>query len=473
MLTLRPYQVDLVERARSAIRGGCRSVLIQAPTGAGKTVFVAYMMRSAVERGNMAWFINHRRELVMQSVRTLIEAAGVPTAIIAAGFKADPRQPVQVCSVQSLRARADKYPPPTLIVWDEAHHVASRSWADVMRRFPNAVHIGITATPERLDGTGLGRWFQALIVGPSVRTLIDDGYLSDYKLFAPASNADLSGVHTVAGEYNRRELSAAMGKSAVTGDAVSEYRNRAMGKRALAFLWSVEASQALAARFAAAGIPAEHVDGDTDDRTRDAAMRRFRDGATLVLCNCDLFGEGVDVPALECVMLLRPTMSRGLFMQQIGRALRPAGGKTHALILDHANNVRTHGLPDDERQWTLEGRAKSRKPTEAPIRQCPSCYAIVPGASTACRHCGAVFAITPREVTQVDGALAEVDMAAVRMAARAEVRSARDRDQLMAIARERGYKPAWVDYVLRARQANGSRRAIKDGATIREWKGEA
>ncbi len=459
-LLLRPYQTDLYDRARERIRSGVRTLLIQAPTGAGKTVLVAQMLKTAAERGYRAFFNVHRRELVKQSVMTLTESADLPVGIVAAGFPGNRHLPTQVCSVQTLKRRTHLLPPPQLVIWDEAHHCAAASWDDLHAKYPEAVHIGLTATPERLDGTGLDRWFSELIAGPSVRQLIDDGYLSDYRLFAPAG-PDLSGVHTVAGDYNKRELAEAMAKAHVVGDALSHYVKYASGRRALAFTWSIESSKALADRFNAAGIRAEHVDGDTDDTTRDAAMQNFKDGKTLVLCNVDLFGEGVDVPAIEAVILLRPTRSLALYMQQVGRSLRPAPGKDYAVILDHAGNCKMHGLPDDDRSWTLAGRVVKKRETDgAPVRQCVMCFAVVPAASSVCRHCGYKFDIQSRDVEQVDGELAEVDVVAQRHARLQEQARAKTLDDLIKIATLRNYKnpSKWAEHVFRSRQAKEAAR---------------
>src|SRR5690606_13196984 len=213
----------------------------------------------------------HRRELVKQSVVTLCEAAGLDVGIVAAGFPPSRRELVKVCSVQTLKGRMNRMEAPHLVVWDEAHHCAAAGYRAIHEALPDAVHIGLTATPERLDGTGLIEWFDELIAGPSVAELMDDGALSRYRLFAPGG-PDLSDVHTVAGDYNKKELAAAMARSAVVGDAVGHYQKYAPGKRAIVFMWSVESSIQMAEQFAAAGVPTAHLDGKTDERTRDSIV---------------------------------------------------------------------------------------------------------------------------------------------------------------------------------------------------------
>lgn len=452
MLELRDYQSHLVDEAREHIRAGCNAVLIQSPTASGKTVLVAHMLRNASQRGYRSWFNVHRRELVKQSVETLTEAAGLDVGIVAAGFQGDRKQAVQVCSIQTLRGRRSMLADPSLIIWDECHHVAAGTWAEIFQAYPNAAHIGLTATPERLDGVGLGGWFKELVIGPTVAELIDAGWLSKFKLYSPPG-PDLSAVHFLAGDYNRKELASVMDGSAVMGDVLTHYRKLAAGKRMVLFAWSIESSIAIAARFREAGIPAEHVDGSTAHQDRDAAMERFKRGETLVLTNVDLFGEGLDVPAIEAVALLRPTQSLSLYLQQVGRALRPASGKDYAVILDHAGNALRHGLPDDPRAWSLQsGRRKRVGDGAAPIRQCPQCYAVMSAARPSCIECGFKFAVISRDIDEVAGELQEIE---ARRDKRIEQGRAETIDDLIAIGRIRGYKfpERWAQMVYRGRQA--------------------
>lgn len=417
------------------------------------------MLKTACERGYRAWFNCHRIELIRQSVVTLTNAADLNPGIVASKFPGNRHLPVQVCMIPTLRHRRIFLDEPHLIIWDECHHVVAGTWDEIHRAYPRSAHIGLTATPERLDGKGLGGYFQKIITGPSVSWLIRHGFLADYRLFAPPP-PNLDGVHTVAGDFNKKELSAAMAKSTVTGDVISHYRRYAAGKRMVLFAWSVEASMSIAQRFSDAGIPAEHVDGGTDDRVREGAMERFKSGETRVLCNVDLFSEGVDVPAIEAVALLRPTQSLALYMQQVGRALRPSPGKQYAVILDHAGNCRRFGMPDDERVWTLEGRKKRARDNDATlIRQCPRCYAISSISADSCKACGYKFITIGRGVEEVEGELKEVDDLMARQAKRdAELREqgqARTLDDLIALAKVRGYKnpDKWAHRVYSHRKA--------------------
>jgi DNA repair protein RadD len=458
-IQLRYFQEDMLSEASALLRRGVKTLLLQAPTGAGKTVLAGHMLKTASERGFHCWFVCHRRELVRQSSATF-ERFGIHHGIVAAGFDGNRFRPVQVCGLQTLSRRYQRLPAPGFVVWDEAHHIAAGSWAEIHRAFPNAVHIGLSATPQRLDGTGLGGFFSEIVLGPSISQLIDDGFLSDYKLYQPSGSVDLGGVHNVAGDYNKRELEDALNKSTITGDAIAHYQKHAPGKRALMFEVSVARSQAAVDRFKAAGIPAEHVDGETDPAVRDAAMARFVAGQTLVLSNVDLFGEGVDVPSVEVLIDCAPTQSLSRVMQRWGRVLRISPGKTHATILDHAGNSKRHGLPDDDREWSLEGRRKAKKSDDGDIaiKSCPMCFHVMRSHVSECKHCGHVFLKKAREIDEVNGDLAEVDREAVRRQQMAEQSKAATLEDLINIGRLRGYKrpELWARHVYRARQ---SRRA--------------
>lgn len=447
MIQLRDYQIDLLERTRALMRQGVRRILIQCPTGSGKTVLVAQMLASAAARGKRAWFLVHRKELLEQSVETFIETADIHTGVVAAGYPASPLAPVQVCSVPSLERRARHLTSPDVCVWDECHHLASKSWAALAQQFPSAVHIGLTATPQRLDGRGLGAYFDAPVEGPTTADLIAQGWLSAYKFYAPSA-ANLSGVHRVAGDYNKRELAGAMQQSSVVGDALAHYRQHCAGGRALVFAWNLDASRQMAASFVAAGIAAQHVDGDTPKAERAHAMKEFRNGTVRVLCSVDLFSEGLDVPAVDGLFLLRPTQSLGLYLQQVGRGLRPAAGKAVVRIFDHAGHWERHGLPDDSRQWSLTG-ASSSKSREGVlgVRRCPVCFGVSRSSSRVCAYCGAAFEVKARQVQQVEGVLQETDAAALRA-----LRERRQEfygqcqtlAQWQALAKMLGYRAGWA-----------------------------
>lgn len=450
MIVLRPYQAAMLDEARSAYKAGQRAVLLQLATGGGKTITASTVVHGAAQRGNVTWWLTHRRELAAQASQTF-HALGIPHGTVQAGHVSHPHAAVQVASIQTIARRLDDLPPPKLLVFDEAHHLGAASWDAIYWRFPSARILGLTATPWRLDGTGLGRWFGHMVRGPSTADLIETGSLSPYRLFAPAT-PDLSGVATTAGDYQRSALSAAMDKPQIVGDAIGHYQRLCPGKRAVAFAAGVQNSINIAAQFNEAGIPAEHVDGSMPTEARDAAVDRFRRGETLILSNADLFGEGFDVPAIDAAILLRPTKSLSLHLQQVGRALRPMPDKT-AIILDHAGNSLRHGLPDDAREWTLEDREKKRRGavSEVAIRQCGECF-FVYRPRPSCPQCGHTPPVQVREIEQVEGTLQEVARLDPTVR-KLEERHCHTLDDWQALARQRGYKPGWAMIRWQARQA--------------------
>lgn len=466
MLSLRPYQASQIEEARNHLRAGKKSVLIQAPTGSGKTVEIAWILKSARDRGLNAWLILHRSELLEQSVRTLKEATGIQPGVIAAGHPVVPFFPVQVCMVGSIRSRAHRLKKPDLIVIDECHHQSAGTWANVRKMYPDATYIGATATPERLDGQGLGGWFEAMVLGPSVASLIRDGHLSRYRMFRADTKVDLSQVHTLAGEYNHRELSETLQKSSIIGDCVAEYRKHADGLRGIVFSYSISSSREVVEQFLSAGIPARHVDGDTPSDERRRAIDDFREGRVKIVSNCELFGEGVDIPAIEACFLLRPTQSLGLYLQQVGRALRPVPGKEAALIFDHAGNRVRHGYPDDEREWTLEGTLRREREAMRLDRQCRKCYSIQAPGCRVCKQCGYSFPVKEREVETEAGELREITQDEIaaqkeerRLALVRERGSAQTYEDLLALEKQRGYKSGWARHIFEARQSKLSKQA--------------
>lgn len=460
---LRPYQIAQVVELRRNIQAGLNSQLAVAPTGSGKTVLSAHMLKESSAAGYSSVFMVHRIELIEQSIRAF-KSHGVTFGVCANGFVGETKFPVQIASVQTLVRRLSLYKQPDMLVVDEAHHQLAKSYGLIRQVWSKAHLIGLTATPERLDGKGLGSAFQRLVLGPTVASLIRDGYLSKYRLFAPGG-VSVDGVKVVAGDYARGQLSKAADKPTITGDAIAHYTRLCLGKRAVVFAVSIEHSKHIAAQFNAAGIPAAHVDGETPVEERRGAVSEFIAGRVMVLVNVDLFGEGFDVPAIEAVIMLRPTQSLSLYLQMCGRALRPMPGKDTAIILDHAGNVQRHGFPDDEREWSLEGRVRSKPSvggSVASVRVCPRCFAAQPPTGI-CRFCGQLFPVAPREIEEAAGELVEVKPVRVKRtpdetrALKNEQGSARTLDDLIALAKSRGYKSPvfWARKILTARGGHG------------------
>lgn len=444
MLTLRPNQHHLIEAIRRAIRQGNRRILAQAPTGFGKTVLATFMISRASKR-MPCLFTVHRQELLDQSAATF-DLMDIPYGFIASGYRPDPFQPVQVASIDTLKRRVGSLSPPGFIFVDEAHHVGAAGWARVMDAFPEAYIVGLSATPERLDGKGLDDQFDAMVCGPSVAELIASGDLADYRIFTPAGGGiQTEGIHRRMGDFKRDELDDAADKPTITGDAVKQYLRHARGERALAFCVSIKHSEHVAQKFREYGVPALHLDGNTPKEERRQATKAFRIGDVLVLCNVGLFGEGYDVPEAKALIDLAPTMSLAKQLQKWGRVLRINIDGSKSIILDHAGNWQRHGLPDDEREWSLEGkagRAAAGGEADIAVRQCSECFAVHRPAPR-CPECGYVYPEKPREVEHVEGELEEVDKETLRrqrVAKNIERWNCETREDFIALAEKNGYK---------------------------------
>jgi DNA repair protein RadD len=444
MIGLRDYQEHSNERLREAFRQGRKRVCLTEPTGAGKTVQFCDIAARTVAKGGRVVILVHREELVEQTCDALA-LAGVPFGVIAAGYSENPDAPVQVAMAQTLVNRLNRLHDVRLLIVDECQHIVASTWLTILAALTDTPVLGVTATPERLDGKGLGDVFDELVIGPSVKDLIAAGWLSSFVVFAPARLVNLRGLRTVAGDFTLSELARRMG-GIVIADAIVEYRKRLDGKSAIAFCTTIEHSREVARCFRAAGIRAEHLDGDTPRNERRAILARLETGETSVVCNCNLIGEGLDVPALDGVILLRPTKSLAVYLQQVGRALRPAPGKK-AVVLDHSGNALRHGLPDLEHAWSLEGRPKKKGP--ALVRRCLECGALIPIASRTCPECGAdltpaVKVRAPAPLVELDPATAHEHWLATGPFNAITRWAGRDEQRLHAIAAARGYRPGWV-----------------------------
>lgn len=426
-MILRPYQQTGIQDIRAAFQQGRRRPLYVLPCGGGKTVTMAYMAQGAARKNNRTYFLVHRRELQDQAETTLREYGATAT----------------VYSVQTLARRLHKIPAPDLLIIDEAHHATARTWRQVIDAYPGAYVVGLTATPARLNGQGLGDVFDGLVVGPTARELIQQGHLAPYKYYAPPQVADLTGIKIKLGDYDEREIAVRMDRPQITGDAIAHYIRLAAGRRAICYCASLAHSKNVAAAFNAAGYFARHIDGTTPPADRRQAIADFKAGRLQVLTNCELIGEGLDCPGCECVILLRPTASLTLYIQMAMRGMRPAPGKT-CVILDHVGNAYRHGLPDEDREWSLEGIKKKPRdggPTFA-VRCCPKCYSVHRPAGE-CPFCHWIYAPEEREIKQTAGELREIKELE-RKQKRMEVGRAKTLADLQQIANDRNYSNGWV-----------------------------
>ena len=447
-MQLRPYQEAAVADLRRAYATGHRAPLLVMPTGAGKTQVFTYITAAMAQRNLSVTILVHRRELIAQASRKLTQA-GVTHGIIAAGTPAT-FAPIQVASVQTLIRRLEDTPAPDLIIIDEAHHAVAGSWGKILDHWPDALRLGVTATPSRLDGRGLRDNFDVIVHGPTVSDLTASGYLAPCKLYAPPQVADLSAIPTRAGDFASDAAAAAMDKPSITGDAIDHYRRICPGAPAIAFCCTTDHAEHVAAQFRNAGFSSSAILGTTPIAQRDQQLKDLASSAIQILTSVDVISEGTDVPAVTTAILLRPTASLGLYLQQVGRILRPAPGKTHAIVLDHVGNIHRHGWPDDLRTWSLDSKPRrQRDNAPAPtVRTCPVCFAAFKPQPT-CPCCGAPSQLTPREIQQRDGELQELE----RRTQRRQQGTARSLKELIHIGQARGMKNpvAWAKHVFYAR----------------------
>lgn len=442
MITLRPYQSDLLERAREALRRFMR-ILVVSPTGSGKTALLVYMMWMALQKGKRSMFIVHQNELLEQTSRALW-AQGLEHGFIASGKPAS-SLPVNVASLQTLRNRLDAVEAPDLIIFDEAHRAAAGSYEMVANAFPNARIIGLTATPQRTDGKGLGAMFDHIVEGLTIRELIDMGFLCDYEIFAPPSLVDTSNIKRTMGDFNKSQLDDAVNKPKITGDAVSHYKALTAGKRCVVMCINIKHANNVCQQYQDAGIPAAVIEGTMSDKERGTILEQFASGEILVVCNVQLLVEGVDIPAIEVVQWLRPTQSLIVFMQGNGRGLRPHVGKDKLIILDHVQNVQRHGLPCDMREWSLDGEQKKKRKKKdevetLSVRTCKECFAVYSISASHCPSCGAVTVKSYREIEVEQGQLEAVNMDMLRRQRKQEQRQARTLKELVRLGVEQGMK---------------------------------
>lgn len=457
-VTLRPYQESAVDGLRESYRRGKRAPLLVLPTGAGKTVVFSYITSGTAAKSKRVLVVAHRVELLKQASKKLSDA-GVEHGIIAPGFTRT-RDAVQVASIQSISRKPGAFGMFDLIIIDEAHHSVAGQYVKLIAAQPQAKLLGVTATPERGDGRGLGITaggvFDDIVVGPTVRELIEGGYLVKSRVFAPATGPDLSGVKIRMGEYAADDLAAAMAKPSITGEATTHYAKYAPGKPSIVFCVSVDHAKVTAATFRSAGWRAVAVDGSTPAPERDAAIGGLSNGSVQVLCTCSLVDEGLDVTSVSAVILLAPTKSLGRHMQRVGRGLRPEAGKEHLILLDHAGSTLLHGLPDEDRAWSLEGRPK--KEVASATKQCKKCFAIY-SPRPVCPECGHSTEAedkAARELEVIAGELAEIDaerLASIRKTPLAKLLTGHETlPELLEIQKTKGYKTGWAFHVMRERR---------------------
>ena len=406
-MELRGYQNLIYDELVADVRSGTKRPLLVLPTGAGKTVIFSYLAKQCLKKDNNVLILVHRRELVKQA-SDKCSLFNIPHGIIASKFP-QTKSNVQVASVQTLVRRKIDFIPDVIII-DEAHHVTiNNTWSKVLKNYPNAISVGVTATPERLDGKPLGAFFESLLVGVSIKELVKDGYLAPHIVFAAPNNLDLTKVRSIGGDYNQKDLEEKTIAADIVGDAVQMYKKHADHLPAIAFCVSVKHAEVTCDKFVKAGYKAKVVEGSMSSKDRDTAIQGLADGSVEVLCSCNIVSEGTDIPNVAVGILLRPTKSTSLYMQQVGRILRPQPNKT-AIVLDHVGNTEEHGFVDDDRLWNLHNNRQKRKKDEKKIRvqTCKVCFATFKPAKK-CPVCGHQIIPTARELTEAEGELKKLD----------------------------------------------------------------
>lgn len=444
MNSLRPYQTNYLNAVLDAYRHGFSRPCIVLPCGGGKSVIAAEMARRATRKGNRVLYLIHRKELKDQIEQTF------------ASWDVD----MDLCfvgMVQTVTRRLDRLRAPGLIITDENHHCLAVGYKRIYEAFPDAKCVGVTATPVRLNGGGLGDVNDKLIELVDAKWLIKNGYLAPYQYYAP-SGLDLAGIKTVSGDYSAKQVEQRMtGAHTIFGDVIENYKSLSGGK-AICYCPTIALSKRFADTFCAAGIPAAHIDGETPGAVRDALIAEFRTGRIKVLCNVDLISEGFDVPDCSCSILLRPTKSLTLYIQQSMRCMRVdrSNPEKTAVIIDHVGNYLRHGLPDDRREWTLDAKKKKAPNAGQMVTVCEDCLRCFPKALPRCPYCGWEVPHMERKVVyeeRREAALKEITGFTVQYLK--SPNDCKSYDELLAYAREKGYKPGWAYYQAKSRRLIG------------------
>lgn len=470
MITPRDYQLQGYNDVRAAFaektasgERSHRAVVYVLPTGGGKTIFFSYLTMKAVEKGSRVMILVHRDSLFKQTSETL-QKFRIKHGLIGAGYTADYMQRVQVAKVATVVNRLQRFTPDVIIV-DECHHTNAGTYLKILDAYPQARVLGVTATPCRTDGTGLGinagGVYSKMILGPSMSELIDMGFLVEPAIFAPPVGVDLTGVRRAMGDFVKSELDGVMDKPKITGDVIAHYRKLADGLPAVAFCVSVKHSEHVSDMFRCAGYSSACVHGGMKQAEIDRVLRGLGNGSIQVATSCDLISEGTDIPAIGAAILLRPTMSMSLYLQQVGRALRPYAGKEQAIILDHVGNVMRHGHPLSDFEWSLDGVKKGKKGessgTGIKIKECESCYRVFEASAECCPSCGWVPEKKERKLEEVEGELQAIQFNRAiveqqKKEVKKQTQSARTYEELLRIEKERGYKKGWAWNLFNARK---------------------
>jgi superfamily II DNA or RNA helicase len=452
---LRGYQKELIDRIRQSLASGHRHIIVQSPPRTGKTVVMAEIARRTTDKGNSVCFIIHRKEVLEQAKATFQEQ-GVDPDLLEAGM------------VQSLTRHIDQIYPPEVILIDEAHHALAKSYTRILKAFPQAYVLLFTATPVRTGKNQLDQIADDIIVGKSIKELTEQGFLAPFKYYG-AKDKDVDDKklrRSSTGDYVTASIEEAVSHK-IYSHTVDEYLSKADGKQAVVYTYSVEAANHLAAEFNAKGITAEAIDATTPAQVRDTAVQMFRDQQLKILVNVNLFTEGIDLPNVDCVIMVRPTMSLALYMQFSMRCLNPRPGKV-ATIIDQVGNWERFGLPNADRDWKSLAKSKavptkSLKRGGVQVIQCPDCFGVVEKSEVednTCPECGYSPLIKTRGYAEQKAELLEItesdqvkrikkiisDQVLMNVVGK-RIDQLQSRQEFQAYAKLHGYKPGWVWYM--------------------------
>lgn len=449
MKELRDYQKRAVDEVRAAISSGSKSVVMVMPTGAGKSLTYAEIIRLASGKGKKCLFLVHRRNLVTQMVETLVGHGVTDVGVIMAGTQANTAAQVQVATIQTFSRRLNLeelkinrfFFPADVVLVDETHTAVSKRYKAILGLYADKIIIGCTATPMRADGRGLGEVFDSLVDVVGVKELTERGFLAPARYFVPPSQPDLSGVKMARGDYEIGELGKRMSDKKLIGDIVDNWLRIAPGRKTIVFCVNVKHAVAVSEQFRRVGVSAAILSAKSSDEEREQAFKDMDNGRLQVICNVALYIEGMDCPDISCVVMARPTKSIGLYRQACGRGLRPSGIET--IIIDHGGVIEEHGLLDDEIEWSLDGKEKAwrKKKQEKKPKQpckCSVCDLVFSGGSV-CPDCGSPIKSFGKPVEVIDAELEE--LGGKKKATMAEKR--RWYGMLLHIRNERGYRSGW------------------------------
>ena len=432
MIELRPYQQNYINSVRKAYREGYKAPCVVAPCGAGKSIVIGTIAKMTAQKGNYVLFLVHRKELCDQ-IQGTFESLGIPETNYKIGM------------VQTIVRRLDKMAKPSLIITDESHHGLAASYRKIYDHFHDVLRLGFTATPIRLNGSGLGDINDILIEEVNAEWLIENYFLSPYKYYAPKLiDTSLLKLNSLQ-EFSNSSIDNALNKT-IYGDVVEHYQQLADGEQAICYCHNIESSKFAKQEFINYGIVAEHIDANTPKAERDNIIAKFRSKEIRILCNVDLIGEGFDVPDCSTVIMLRPTQSLSLFIQQSMRGMRYRPGKT-SIIIDHVDNVRRFGLPDQQRHWSLNSKKKSSDENEIKIKQCVNCFAVYPSNLKECPECGYKPEVKRAAEYELDktAKLEEITKEDIDIILDfREPSDCKSMNELYDLAKHRGYKKGWA-----------------------------